>query len=118
MPIWIKKLDPIERIEKAWYAVFFLRYWRQWIILHPQYSLQNFITYNAYICVELNAHALVTFFMTVRDRFNGEDSLFVPWLLGSQVCEKIFRSARSMTNSFSTMINRIIETFTQVTNSV
>ena len=44
-----KKLNPIERINKIWYAVFFVRYWRQWIILHPQYSLKNFITYNAYL---------------------------------------------------------------------
>ena len=62
-----KKLDPMERIKKIWYAVFFLRYWRQWIILHPQYSLENFITYNAYICIELNAHSLIVFIMIIRD---------------------------------------------------
>ena len=100
-----KKLDPMERIKKIWYAVFFLRYWRQWIILHPQYSLENFITYNAYICIELNAHSLIVFIMIIRDRFNADFSLFVPWQLGSQSCEKVFRSARSMSNIFSTIIN-------------
>ena len=34
-----KSLDPIQRIEKMWFAVFFLRYWRQWILLHPDYTL-------------------------------------------------------------------------------
>ena len=100
-----KKLDPLVRIEKIWYAVFFLRYWRHWIILHPQYSLQNnFITQNAYMCIELNAHAIVMFLLTIREHFKGS-SFFLPWLLGSQSCEKIFRSARSMTSTFSTIIN-------------
>ena len=26
-----KSLDPLSHVEKAWYAAFFLRYWRQWI---------------------------------------------------------------------------------------
>ena len=30
---------------------------------------------------------------------------FCPWLFGSQTCEKIFRAARSMTSTFSTVIN-------------
>ena len=30
---------------------------------------------------------------------------FLPWLLGSQPCEKAFRAVRSMTSTFSTMIN-------------
>ena len=30
---------------------------------------------------------------------------FLPWLLGSQACEKTFRTVHSMTGMFSTMIN-------------
>ena len=29
-----KNLQPIERVKKAWFGVFFMRYWRQWIIIH------------------------------------------------------------------------------------
>ena len=36
-----KKLSPTEQLEKLWYTVFFLRYWCQWIILHPLYSMEN-----------------------------------------------------------------------------
>lgn len=44
-----KSLEPLIRIEKLWNVVFFLRYWRQWILVNCQYSLRdNFITYNAY----------------------------------------------------------------------
>ena len=33
-----KSLDPLTRIKKMWYVVCFLRYWRQWILLCPQYT--------------------------------------------------------------------------------
>ena len=55
------------------------------------------------MCVELNAHALISFVMTIRDNFNDDN--FLPWWLGSQSCEKAFRAARSMTSIFSTVIN-------------
>ena len=99
-----KKLDPLKRIEKIWYVTFFLRYWRKWILEHPTYALkQNFITDNAYICIELNAHAIITLVILLRDHYS-EDKDFT-WLLGSQTCEKTFRLARSMTSTFSTIIN-------------
>ena len=99
-----KKLDALSRLEKAWYAVFFMRYWRQWLLLKPEYTLNNnLITTNAYMCIELNAHALVTFLMTVRD--SPSENTFVPWLLGSQSCERMFRTARSLSSTFSTIIN-------------
>ena len=63
-----KPLAPVQRIEKIWFALFFLRFWRQWILLHPSYTLKNnFINNNAFMCVELNAHALLTHLLTVRD---------------------------------------------------
>lgn len=98
--------SPIERIEKIWYATFFVRYWREWVLLHSSYTLKdNFITQNAYMCIELNAHALLTYLLTIRDQLKEQEACFLPWLLGSQSCEKIFRSARSMTSTFSTKIN-------------
>ena len=35
---------------------------------------------------------------------DGSD-YFLPWLLGSQPCESTFRAARSMTGTFSTIVN-------------
>ena len=70
----------------------------------PQYTLKNnFVTNNGYMCIELNAHALISFVMTIRDNFNDDN--FLPWWLGSQSCEKAFQAARSMTITFSTVIN-------------
>ena len=100
-----KDLDPLCRIEKLWYVVFFMRYWRKWLMLNSKYTLrENFITSNAFACIELNAHALLTFLITVRDHV-GNDDCFLPWLLGSQCCESTFRTARSMNSTFSTTIN-------------
>lgn len=75
-------LDPVMRIEKVWYAVFFLRYWREWILLHPSYTLQqNFVTSNVYMCVELCAHALITYLITMHDHFpTVHHDCFAPWL--------------------------------------
>lgn len=101
-----KSLDAVKRVEKIWYAVFVLRYWRQWILLHPSFTLKNnFITSNAYMCVEMCAHALVTFLITLRHHFPEQENAFLPWLLGSQTCEATFRAIRSMSSIFSTIIN-------------
>ena len=73
-------------------------------MLCPQYTISNnFITTNAYVCIELNAHALITHLMTVRDTLHV--NVFLPWMLGSQSCERIFRTARSLSSTFSTIIN-------------
>ena len=53
-----KTLQPLTRIYDVWYCIFILRFWRVW--LHDsKYSItDNFITLNAYICMEINAHGL------------------------------------------------------------
>ena len=103
-----KDLSPLQRIQDAWFALFFVRYWRQWILCSKQYTLErNFITANAYICIELNAHALITFLLTLQNAKSdcNVNNCYLPWLLGSQPCEQAFRAARSMTSLFSTIIN-------------
>ena len=50
----------------------------------------------------------VTYILVIRDQWNGDCSSFVPWLLGSQPCERTFRTVRSMTTVFSTVLNSSI----------
>jgi len=101
-----KQLSPMERIQKIWYAVFFLRYWRRWLKSKKCYKLKNnFITSNAMSCIELNAHSLIVLIRTLRDEIPDGSNFFLPWLLGSQPCESTFRAARSMTGTFSTIVN-------------
>ena len=99
-----KGLRPEERLHEIWFAVFFLRYWRQWILNHPCFTLkENFITTNAFMCIEINAHTLLMCILCLRE--GSAATSFVPWMLGSQTCERMFRALRSMTSTFSTIIN-------------
>jgi len=61
-----------------------------------------FLTSNTYICIELNAHGLLLFVEKIRET---DIDQFTPWLCSSQPCEKIFRQMRSMTSTFSTIVN-------------
>ena len=89
-----------------WYANIFVRYWHTWIELHPLYNIQdNFLTQNAYTCIELNAHALVLLLVTLRDNVENSQYCVCPWLLGPQTCEQAFRAARSMSSTFTSIIN-------------
>ena len=101
-----KQISINNRIHKVWYTVFFLRYWRQWVRLNKAFTIKNnFITANTMSCIELNAHSLIIFIRTLRDHIPNGDNYFLPWLLGSQPCEGTFRAARSMTGTFSTIVN-------------
>ena len=101
-----KSMVPAKRLEEIWYAAFFLRYWHQWILDHPMFTLkENFVTSNAYMCVEINAHSLLMLLLILRDTLPDSHGRFLPWMLGSQSCERTFRALRSMTSTFSTMIN-------------
>lgn len=70
-------------------------------MLSPEYNLtDSFITCNAYTCVELNAHSLITFILSLQTVTPSDSKHFLPWLLGSQCCEKVFCTARSMDSDF------------------
>jgi len=100
-----KQSSPLHCIEEAWFALLFVRYW---IISCKKYKLEtNYISLNSYICIELNAHLLILLLMLLRNKSKstGVDYLFCLWLLGSQPWEKVFHAARSMTPTFSTMVN-------------
>lgn len=90
-----KTLLPLERISRIWTVVFCLRYWRLWLTQDKVYTLaKNFISSNAYLCIELNPHSLVLFIRKCRIEKSPEQLL--PWLLGSQQCESFFRGIRAL----------------------
>lgn len=98
-------LKPIDRIYKIWHAVYFFRCWREWIQLADnEFSLGlNFVSNNAYSCVELNAHALI--YLILRLRRTERNAFFLPYLFSSQPCEHTFRQMRSMGTANFTKIN-------------
>lgn len=98
-------LAPLERLEMIWYAVFVLRIWRHFISSEKSLKLgENFLTHNAYTCVEINAHALVFIILYLKNKKN-DSSLFRPDLFDSQPCESFFSQIRSLSTTFSTVVN-------------
>lgn len=107
-----KGLTAVERIFKIWFAVFFLRQWRCWIKKSEEHNLtDNFVTLNTYSCIEINAHTLLM--LTLEHIEKGSLDDFYPWLLGSQQCEEWFRAARSLTSTYSTVINFTAQEFVE-----
>lgn len=104
-------LDPTltvsERLRYIWFAVFSLRIWRRNIISSRGRTLANdFLSANAYSCIEINAHSLILYVLFLKERCL--DHLFSPEILGSQSCEAIFRQIRSMCSTYSTVTNASI----------
>lgn len=77
----------------------------------------NFISSNCYSCIELNAHSLVKLITDLkRDIIVSAPEQSPPYELhmpniGSQPYEKLFRMTRSMTSTFSTVVNFSIKSF-------
>lgn len=95
-------LTPLERIYNIWYVVFLLRMWKKEIV-EKKLKTENYITNNTYICIEVNAHSLVSIILYLKA--NRLDQLFLPHLMSSQASDFFFREYRSMSsmgNSFTT----------------
>lgn len=107
-------LPPLVRVNRAWYCVLFLRGWREWILKNAPNEMSafsttlkdNFITTNAYACIEINAHYLIQLITKFRDENTPE--LFILILFSSQVCEQTFRQVRSMGTVNFTKINHTL----------
>lgn len=101
-----------NRLYSAWWTAFFCRVWKE-SIAYGHEAAQDmkrddvftptvkecFITQNLHTCVEINGHELLLFHLYCRD--SGKPELFLVNLTGSQICEDLFRSARSMTSTSS-----------------
>lgn len=97
-------LEPLQRIFLIYRGLYFLRFWRQYIKNSVHYTVaENFITYNTYTCVEINANTLVRLIKSFRDR--NMPQMFLPSIFDSQTCERTFRIFRSMGTTQYTKIN-------------
>lgn len=98
-----KSISVDKRIYYMWYSIFFIRFWKSWLAENKINTQKNCITYNTYTCIELNGHNMLLAIEKYR-KINRPE-LFLPWLFSSQPCEKTFRQLRSMTSTFSTVVN-------------
>lgn len=90
------ELTPLDRIHKMFHSAYLLRIWKKWLERSDgKFNVKdNFISDNAYKCVEMNAYNLVSLMKMFRDKQLEE--LFIPKLMSSQPCEETFRTLRSM----------------------
>lgn len=99
-----ENMEPMERVKLLWHALYFFRAWRKWIQKNDNYDAEkNFISTNAFSCIELNAYGMLHLITKFRDA--GQNHLFLPQMFNSQHCESTFRQFRSMTTANWTRIN-------------
>lgn len=72
----------------------------------------HFITIPALFSLEINAHSLTYLVALVAEGSLTEDALQIS-LLNSQMCESTFRTARSMSGPFSSVVNFSVNQFLQ-----
>lgn len=113
-----EKMTPIDRIYNMWHAVYFLRAWRKWISsAGNSYRLNdNFITSNAYQCIEINAHSLI--FAILKLRSEDKKHLFQTNLFSSQPCESTFRQLRALGTQNFTKINFCMHEFLHMVSRI
>ncbi|CAF1409089.1 unnamed protein product [Rotaria sordida] len=124
-----KETTPIHRLYHAWFPVFVSRWWYTWIanmrkvdlddILYELSGIKNnrknkkhqfFITNNAYYCIEINANQLMYLALLVTEKKLPPEAMNV-YLFSSQTCEGIFRSACSISGTFSSVVNFTVQEF-------
>lgn len=106
-------ISPLEKVDKIWYSI----HMRANIVDHRSYTLdKNFITTNMYACIELNGHSLISSMLYLRKV--GAQQCFFLLLYGSQPCEHTFRLIRSMSSTYSTIVNFSTKGFIEKTQHV
>ena len=97
-------INSLQRLSLMWKTIFFMRIWRKWLFMNNHSASDHFVTQNVYICTELNAHMLFNLvYNVIKGKFPA-DALRI-WKSGSQGCEQVFRLLRSMTPTFSVVVN-------------
>ncbi|CAF0917279.1 unnamed protein product [Adineta steineri] len=119
----------LTRIYYAWIILFFVRFWRIWLskTKRKRRSLANskkhaeqtyFITSNALLSIELNAHCLIYIYLLIEQKLIPESTANYIHLLSSQPCENVFRDARALSGIYSTRINFTMKQFLQRINKL
>lgn len=123
-----KSTDIIDRLYYAWCAVFTVRIWwaslekanqpvieQKLSILSPSMSVKStskrnlFITTQGLFSLEINAHSLTYLLLLFSEKKITEEAFQT--IFNSQICESYFRTARSMSGPFSSVVNFSVKEF-------
>ncbi|CAF4170964.1 unnamed protein product [Rotaria sp. Silwood2] len=126
-----KETSSIDRLFHAWFSVFVCRWWYIWLQNMSKDNLYNtihelnhitvnqkritskkefYITDNAYYSMEINAHQLTYIALLVIEKKLPLEAMNI-YLFSSQTCEGMFRSCRSMSGTFSSVVNFSVQEF-------
>ncbi|CAF4032427.1 unnamed protein product [Rotaria sp. Silwood1] len=112
-------------LKLSWCVVFVCRLWWAWIKKTTFRNLsiarttttnekinkaKYFITKPAYLSVEINAHNLLYLVLLVKQKKLPKEALNIH-IFNSQSCESMFRNTRSLSGTFSTVVNFTINDF-------
>lgn len=78
----------------------------------------NFISSNALMCIEINAHYLIYIYLLVQQNIIPKSISENVFLFSSQPCENVFRHARALSGVYSTRINFTTMQFLQRVNKL
>ncbi|CAF1610337.1 unnamed protein product [Adineta ricciae] len=118
-----------ERIFYAWVVLFYTRLWRIWLYITKRSrksakvkkkndEMNYFITQNALLSIELNAHYLIYLYLSIEQKLIPESTADSVHLFSSQSCENVFRDARALSGIYSTRINFTMKQFLKRINKL
>ncbi|KAK4881189.1 hypothetical protein RN001_004508 [Aquatica leii] len=116
---FIDKNTPVlRRVYCSWHCVFFLRIWKSWLKKNKYKITENFLSSNCYVCIELNAHCLIKIIKQFQKTEGLSKDMFLSFLFNSQPCEQHFRATKSLTATFSTVVNFTIKDILRRTDRI
>jgi hypothetical protein len=87
-----ENLTALERLYKSFYVLFVMRIWKFWCLSSENGSVDNFISQECFVALELNTWGLLKYLLLCRDKYG--DSAFKIAKNTSQYCEEYFRELR------------------------
>ena len=102
--IFDKSISPLDRIVLIWRIVFFCGIWRKWLSFNGYSEKEYFLTSNAYLYIQINAHTMLCLLINVKNGNLPKECLRI-WTTGSQACAQTFGLLWSMTGTFSAVVN-------------
>ncbi|CAF3986089.1 unnamed protein product [Rotaria sp. Silwood2] len=124
-----RQVSLLTRIYYAWIVLFFVRLWRLWLYLTKRKRKSTtknktssdqyfFITSNALLSIEINAHCLIYIYLLIEQKFVPESLADSIHIFSSQPCESVFRDARALSGVYSTQINFTMKQFLKRVNKL
>ena len=129
----VRSVSIADRIYYGWIVLFYVRLWRIWLHVKkphrkPKRSTKkkkrkqdqspHFISSNALMCIELNAHYLIYIYLLIEQQKLPSSIAENIFLFSSQPCENVFRNARALSGVYSTRINFTITQFLKRVNKL